>query len=370
MVELESPRLWWDLSPRYLVAENRLPVAAPVWDETLEAPHFVVALTDRIGDAFNSIYFLSNLRRLYPGSRITYISQAFGDASFLRRVIGQYADAVLALENLSESAFKALEPTVVFDLNPAPHLFPFYPALPASRVGHHERCDVIVPQPPRNWKANDHLNLLRYFGKEVVFEYPPPRLPAKADRRAQLPCPDGPYVAVCFEATARSWMMSEEVMQGVVRYLLDATDLHVCVLGSNINEHGFAFDAASPRFHNLTSELSLYQAVCVIAHAEFVVSVDTGLMHAASYVGRPLLAVFTCGDPQKNGPQGQRGPTLVGRVRVDPPTGARDKRDYKQSGIERAYLRLDHVAEGIEALKCAPATAVSERFSEVLEIGN
>lgn len=362
MVMLNDTRLWADTMSRYLDREDHAFAESAPWEGQKEQFRFVVILTDRIGDAFNSLYFLSNLRRLYPQSHVTYITRLFGDARFGRQIMGQYADEVLFVETLSEEGFKELSPDAIFDLNPIHDLFPYYPSDFAVRAGHHGRCDIVVPQPHYNWKANDHLNILRHFEKEVQYDYPPIRVPRRGDRRLLLQWPRGAYVAVCFEATARSWMMPEGVMDDVIEYLLDRGTWDICILGNNINEHGYSCPQSSKRVHQCTGRLSLLQTIALLAHAKYVVSVDTGLMHIASYLGTPVLGVFTCGYPGKNGPQGQGGVSRVLRVRMDPPSGVIAKRDYLQSGRERRYLRIDHVVEGIEQLLLNQATGVAERM--------
>jgi len=365
---MHDRRIWCETSSHYLVAENIQPQSDPWWRTYKAAPSIVVILTDRIGDALNSIYFLHNLKTLCPSARITYIGPDLGDPAFLHRIIGQYVDQVRIIGQMSEKEFQGLQADVIFDLNPIPELFSYYPRSTARRIGHNRRCDVVVRQPPRNWKANDHLNLLRYFGEAIEFRYTPIQLPPRDDYRQQIRWPQRPYVALCLEATARAWMLCEHVMDELVRYLLQTTDLDICVVGSNINEHGYVFPSDSQRVHLLTSELSLFQAVCLLGQAEWAVTVDTGLMHAVSYLGVPLLALFTCGDPEKNGPQGQCGRVVVQRVRMDPPTGIWEKRDYKQSGDEKRYLRLDHIVEGIKKLHTTHETPIAQRIRESFEV--
>lgn len=353
--------IWCEMPRQYLLEHNAAPENVDL-DFGPDGPkHILIILTDRIGDAFNSLYFLANIRRLFPQAKLSYISQAFGDATFMRRIMGAYADDIYLAEVMSEQDFIELEPDVIFDLNPIASLFPYYPAQHAARIGHHEKCDIVVPQPQRNWKANDHLNILRVLNLDVEYRYPPIPLSLLHDRRLVLGLPSRPYIALCFEATAKSWMLDDDVVDGLLRYMLDKTDYEICIVGGDLNNHGIFPTITSDRIHNYTGRRSLTQAIGILAGAESVVTVDTGLMHAASYLGRPTAAIFTCGDPGKNGPQGQRGRVAVQAVCMDPPTGVWEKRDDLQSGIERAFLRLDHVVEVYEALLHAPETEVAER---------
>jgi len=351
MLTLNNNRIWAEMTSKYLVIEKPTSSSMSVpWDETKDELNIVVILTDRIGDAFNSIYFLSNLKRLYPSSKLTYIGHAFGDVQFLKRIIGQFVDEVLFLDTLSEEDFIALAPDVIFDLNPVSELFPYYPLDLGVRVGHHEKCEVRVPQAHYNMKANDHLNILRALGKDVEYSYEPITLPTPGDRHVFPVWPSRPYITLCYEATARSWMMSDELMDDLIEYLVGLQKWDIFILGSNINEHGYCYSGKSKRVYQCTGTLSLFQSICIIAGAEYAISVDTGMMHAASYLGKPLLSVFTCGDPGKNAAQGQRGANVLVRVRTDPPSPIWQKTDGLQTFMERQFLRLDHIVEGFEKL--------------------
>ncbi len=46
------------------------------------------------------------------------------------------------------------------------------------------------------------------------------------------------------------------------------------------------------RVINLAGQLSLSESACVVAHAQALVSNDTGLMHVAEQLGKPCLALM------------------------------------------------------------------------------
>jgi len=335
------------------------------WNRTKDRLHFLVICTDRIGDTFNTIYFLANLRRSCATARLTYIGRVFGDPSFLKGIIGQYVDQVLLVEHPTETQFVGLAPDAVFDLNQMAHLFKYYPSDVAVRIGHHDRCDIRVAQGKDNAKANDHLNLLRALGFAVDYTYQPIALCAREDRRILPRWCERPYIALSFEATDRTRVLPQPLMDSFMEFLLAAGDWDLFILGSNINGGGYVYCGSSPRVHQCTGVLSLYQAMHVIRGADYVISIDTGLMHAASYLGTPLLAIFTWrSNPHKNGPQGQCGRVVLVDVEKYPPSTPTNK-ERLQTWPEQDFLRVDHLVDGFETLLRVKSTTFEDRLMSV-----
>ena len=74
--------------------------------------------------------------------------------------------------------------------------------------------------------------------------------------------------------------------------------------------------AAGIQGTNLVGETTLDEAMDVIAGAEVVVSNDSGLMHVAAALGRPLVALFGSSSPEMTPPQA--GKVLWLRVECSP----------------------------------------------------
>ena len=69
---------------------------------------------------------------------------------------------------------------------------------------------------------------------------------------------------------------------------------------------------------NLVGQTTLDEAIDLIAGARFVVTNDSGLMHVAAALGRPLVALFGSSSPQMTPPQSAAGAASVRIVWLKP----------------------------------------------------
>ena len=104
----------------------------------------------------------------------------------------------------------------------------------------------------------------------------------------------GPYAVLCPGAEygpAKRWPHFAA--------LAERMDVSVVLLGSRND----APAAAGIPGKNLVGETTLDEAIDLIAGAARVVSNDSGLMHVAAALGRPLVALFGSSNPQRTPPQ-------------------------------------------------------------------
>jgi heptosyltransferase-2 len=133
---------------------------------------------------------------------------------------------------------------------------------------------------------------------------PQPRLCADAAQvaatRARFGLPER-YAVLCPGAEygpAKRWPYFAELSARL--------DAPAVVLGSPSD----AAAAAGISGTNLVGRTTLDEAIDLIAGAQLVVSNDSGLMHVAAALGRPLVALFGSSSPERTPPQGTRSRVL------------------------------------------------------------
>ncbi len=76
--------------------------------------------------------------------------------------------------------------------------------------------------------------------------------------------------------------------------------------------------AAAVQGARVPDRVPLDQVAKLIADAQFVVGVDTGLLHLAAALGVPVVAIFTGSEPDLTGPVGRGRLTILGDVGKPP----------------------------------------------------
>jgi len=165
--------------------------------------------------------------------------------------------------------------------------------------------------------------------------------------------------------TARRWPLEEFV--SLADWLISVKRAEVLVVGSG-PERGLGdrlAEGVSGRAKNLAGRVPLDLLGAVLAECDLVVANDTGPMHVAAALGKPLIALFGPGEVSRWGP---RGPNHV-VIRSPVPCSPCDQRqmDAPCDHPERACMariELGRVTEAIESLWDAAWAEQSGRLQE------
>ncbi len=141
----------------------------------------------------------------------------------------------------------------------------------------------------------------RYLGTLAAFsiaddglglDFPLTAGPAQAFRRFYPG--ESPFVAWCLGGAHAGKRMSAPA----VIAMLQRIPYPIVLLGGKAEaELGESIVSAVPSAHNLTGLLSLHESAAALAQATVVVSGDTGLMHLAAALQRPLISLWGCTTP-------------------------------------------------------------------------
>ena len=157
----------------------------------------------------------------------------------------------------------------------------------------------------------------------LALGYAPQGAPDFGLDRARFAAPGGRY-AVLLHATARpgkQW--PEENWIGLGKAFGGALELVLPWGTPDERDRSKRIAAALPHAR-VPERAPLDDVARLIAGAEFVVGVDTGLLHLAAAFGVPLVAIFSGSAPALTGPVG-RGPITVLGAQGEPPSVRRSR---------------------------------------------
>lgn len=173
----------------------------------------------------------------------------------------------------------------------------------------------------------------------------------------QLDLP-GPVVglAPCSRWPAKDWPAPRFIE--VARILQQQRQVSICLMGGP-NDQALCrqiADGLDGPVRNLAGDTSLVELGGALANMDLVISVDSGPMHMAAALGRPVLALFGVTDPARTGPYGEHTRSLLSPDLGDHPRLARAFKNDQLHG--KWDLPTEEVVEAALALlgSADPAT--------------
>ncbi|MCS7338899.1 MAG: glycosyltransferase family 9 protein, partial [Verrucomicrobiae bacterium] len=205
----------------------------------------------------------------------------------------------------------------------------FYIGLDEPREGARAWYDLTVRRESYYTHAVDwYLGVLEPLGVPVHsnFVWLPPRTDVAAAVRAKWPAINGKLVAVLPGARWPNKRWPASNFAALLRQLAsEDKQLVFVILGSrHETQLGATLAGAAPgRSLDLTGQTSLQEMIEILRLSAVVVSNDTGPMHVAAALGRPVVALFGPTEPRRTGPYGQLENVLQTKLECVPCMRAR-----------------------------------------------
>jgi heptosyltransferase I len=335
-----------------MATPRRIPLAE------YEARRVVLIKPSALGDILNTLPVLTALRRRFPEAHITWVvnrgyqplleghsdldaTLPFDRAAtrggwfatartygrFFRRLRDEQFDLVLDLQGLFRSALMTLATGAV------------------RRVG------LSTAREGATWFYTDVVRVADFNAVHAVDRY---WLVAEAlgaggrPKEFRVPIPEAArrWAAEVLEPHARPWIVlaagsrwqtkrwpAEHFASLVGRAQRHYGGSVLFVGGGDETELAQAAGRALPgAWHDLTGQTTLPQLAALLARADVVVANDTGPLHLAAALGRPVVAPYTCTSVRLNGPYGAE-------------EGAVETRVWCQGSYRKRCNRLDCMAE-------------------------
>ena len=306
--------------------------------------------TNWVGDAVMSVPALRELRRIFPGARISLHTRGwargiFEDARFIDEIItfdktaSKIKDSFAQSSALKEKKFdlavlfpNSFETALIAKLARVPRRFGY------AKEGRSFLLSDAVEIPA--WKNRRHevyyyLNLVAeieksFFGTQTVLEAAPRiDLPVSAERRAAAKNilaeigvdPTKKTVALGVGSTnsaAKRWRA--ESYAELNDRLQFETGANVVLVGANdeADVSQIVFDQSTKKPFVLTGKTSLAEAVAVLSAVDLLVSNDMGLAHVAPAVGTKTLVIFGPTNEKTTSPFSPNAQTIRRNVECSP----------------------------------------------------
>jgi lipopolysaccharide heptosyltransferase II len=342
---------------------------------TLDARRICLIKPSALGDIVQTLPLLPILRERFPLARISWVvASQFADLlvghPYLDEVIpfhrkGGMWSFLRLLAQLNQQSFD-----LVFDLQGLLRTgvmtwatrAPVRVGLETAREGANLACHFSLPDTSRHvpahlrtWRVAQALGLGHHRPETILpisdedRAWAARRLSGLSPRRLVIHAgaqwetkrwPTGPFAFVAAKAF-RAFTLSP-VLVGTKGELDIVNNL----------EREIRKFVPAVRMANLAGETTLKQLAAVLEQADVVLSNDSGPMHMAAGLGRPVVAVFTCTSPVRSGPPGNQHalvstqlPCAAGYYKRCPLTGPYHMACKQELEAERVWQALANLVE-------------------------
>jgi heptosyltransferase-1 len=285
------------------------------------------------------------LDRPRPGARRPFEALRRGAAG-VRALRAVGADAVIDVQGLLRSALVARAAG-------APRVLGPRWAREGARFLYGDKLDV--PRPGEAHAVVRAAAIVRAALSALGLPAPPAGLPAARLAPSLLSAPERRSVVLVVGAGKPANRLPAPLLAGVADRLAVALDLPVDLVGGGGDRRRAAEVSAACKVARPVDRCATTLAATAraLAGAAVVVGGDTGPVHLARALGRPVVALFHAADPTRTGPGGLPGAApltvLAGTVACSPCRATRCQRPDGRR-ICLATLGPDRVAEAVVSL--------------------
>jgi lipopolysaccharide heptosyltransferase I len=277
-------------------------------------PRILIVKPSSIGDIVHALPVLALIRRKYPRANITWLvsascaalvdhhplvdrtiifkrrgNPAWASMQLLHKLRSERFDIAIDLQGLSRSAIFAYATQSPIRVGPAD-----------AREWAYLLYTTKVPTGMRSRHAVEcNLRIAEAIGMgHDPVEFP---LPDEAiDRETIEPTlPREPFAVLIPGTNWKTKRWPPERFAELVRPLRERFGL-ASVVGGGPSD--LAMAARIPADVNLAGKTTLRQTIALLRRADLVIANDSGPMHIAAALGRPLVALFGPTDPNRTGP--------------------------------------------------------------------
>ncbi len=305
---------------------------------TSPSARILIVLFGAIGDVTRALPLLTRLRRAHPKAYIAWAVEPLaaplldGHPALDERIVFERAAGILGFVGLLRM-LRARHFELVLDLG---RLLKTGLAAAATgagrRIGFHRRnsregnwllqTEVIPPLSHYSSKLMQYQSFCEHLGlpaAPVEFGLRPANA-AQARVEALLAGVPRPFVAFGLGSSCPSRRWFSERTAAVANTLWNRHRLATVLLGTAADRR-FADDVdgalTGPR-GNLVGRTDLGELVAVLAASALAITPDSGMMHIAAALGRPVVSVWGATSAARSAPWGSEGSCVIGRAGCAP----------------------------------------------------
>jgi len=297
--------------------------------------NILIVKLSAIGDVIHTLPSLAELRRLYPDDHITWVVEEAAAGlieghPYLNKVlISRRKSWIKYFKSGKISRLSREIRSFIKELRERPYdlVIDFHGLLKSAlivlfaggkrKLGYDSLQELSglfynekIPEDMNKHAVDRYRDLLRYLGAKTEpaeFIFPPD---SDAEAKVELllrknDLADKKFIAVNPVAYWETKLWDNEKFARLAEMIKKQLDVEVVFTGSEKQAIEKITAQISTKAVNLAGKTTLPELASLYRRAELLITTDSGPMHLAAALGKPVVALFGPTDPQRTGPYGQ-----------------------------------------------------------------